>query len=308
MNKKLKTIGILLSIAYIFIVPIANFVREDLITKENSTLFLFFSFLFSLLFFNLINIRNIKKIYTKSIDNKFDFIKINLFILILWSSSFLAPTYFGAPYSVLMIFSTVGILGTFSRIVKNEDKYGNLQRYFAIALYSTSIILILTHVFSAHVYKGFLLSLTSGIFTFLYIRDSQKFSFKSGLQASEILAVRYWGVIVILPFFCINHGYSLPSHLNLNLFLLCTFVAFISMVLPVYFNQKSLYYIDYKLSSAILSFVPFVAWVFCFLQDKNEYKTVLISLICLFTFSGGFLSAFLGKSKFIYSNNIKLNS
>lgn len=306
MDKK-TFIGVLYSIAYVVLVPAANFIRETFLKKSNSIIFLFYAFIFSFIFFNIINIKNIRLIYKKSIYSKYLFFKINIFILFIWGCSFLAPVYFGAVYSVLTIFSVIGLLGIINSKFKREDSIKLIQKNLSVIFYLSGIILIFIHAFVSKTFFGLSVSLSSGIFTFLYIKNSQKFSQEASLSAAEVLAVRYWGVFAFLPMLFFEKNNILTIALNPHLLLISVFVSFISMILPVYFNQKSLYYIEYKLTSTILSFIPFVTWLIYLIQGKNDYNSVLITIICLLIFFGGILSI-LSKVYFYKQNKqLKIN-
>ncbi len=304
MNKK-TVIGVFYSTLYVILVPIANFFREIFLKKENSITFLFYAFVFSFLFFNIINIKKINLIYKKSLSTKFLFLKINILILLIWTSSFLAPVYFGAVYSVLTIFSVIGLLGTVSKKIKKECKTKLIQRTFSITLYLSGLVIIITHAFVLNTFYGLFFALNSGLFTFLYIKNSQKFSQEANLTASEVLAVRYWGVFAFIPIFFTKKIDLLSIILSPYLLSMSIFVSFVSMILPVYLNQKSLYYIEYKLSSTILSFIPCAAWLMYMLQGKKDYSSTLITTTCLLIFFAGILSVLSNGYKFNFNLNKK---
>ncbi len=303
--------GSILAFLYTLIVPLANIFRENLIDKDASLVMLCFAFFYSFIFFNLINIKRISNVYKKCLESKYLLIKVNIYIVIIWGCSFLSPLYIGGTYSVLVLFSTVGFFSSCRYLM--EMKFLNkltLGIFIPISLYLASLLLILHDAFLHNKLFGFMLALFSGATSFLYIKDSQKFAAETNFSASEVLAVRYCGFFFFIPFVFFSQKQILYTHLNVHFLRLKHFIYCVSMIITIYFSQKSLSYIDYKLSATIFSFIPCINWFIYLCHGNNSFSSFLVTLSSSFTFLGGATALFYKNEDWLKNlcRTLKLNN
>lgn len=213
------------------------------------------------IYFNLINRKNLKKIYADCLQNKKDWFLVMAIVLIMWSTTMIGPGKIGASLFNFIYFAWLGTLGFLSLSFQSWKQY-NKQFYFASclsALIIINILLELNNSFSLSVLTGIALALIGGTSSFIYFRKSQSLAKNASLSATQVLAVRFYLSIVMILIFLPKHliGEYLTPVNSLNLILL----AFFSLIIPLYFSQKALEKITSEQHAIINSLCPLVTGV-----------------------------------------------
>jgi len=212
------------------------------------------------IYFNIINIKNLKKTYADCFQNKQNWFLVMLIVLIMWSTTMIGPGKIGASFFNFIYFSWLGTLGFLSLGLQNGIH--KRQFYFAACLFAlilTNIFLELNNSFSLSALTGIALALIGGTSSFIYFRKSQSLAKNANLSATQVLAVRFYLSIVMIFIFLPKH--LLNEHLtpinSLNLMLL----AFFSLIIPLYFSQKALEKITPEQHAIINSLCPLITGV-----------------------------------------------
>lgn len=263
--------GFWYSVLYVFATVFALFSVEN-ITRNNHIdpiLFLWLSTIAATLIMHLIIYKSLKQIYNSLTQQKTSFILMIISVTMIVSSSYYGAHHIGTMRYLLLYFSLTGLI---SLIIRRN----NLKQYiFIISLISytacSMCLIFITLNLSFHDYNirslqsqtiyAVLLTIIGAICGVTYAKYSQKHSLSHDLSAIELLSVRYWLVIMLMPM--LLHAKILEQTTWIlqdpNLILQLLFSSILVLIIPLYFAQKSLHYIDYPISMVISSITPFVA-------------------------------------------------
>ena len=210
----------------------------------------------AIIYFNLVNINNLKGIYRTCWKHKKLWLSMMLSVFVMRAGAMIAPGIIGASLHGFLYFSWLGALGFLSLGWQDWQK-NNLKFYCGLCIISLIIINIfftLNNSFSGKMIFGLLCSLISGTSAFIYFKQSQQIIKSMALSASKILAIRFYLTIPLtfafLPFNGMAQYFTYESFSSLVL------LAFISMIIPLYFSQKALEKITSEQNAIIMSFCP----------------------------------------------------
>ena len=204
---------------------------------------LFMTCCISMLYFHIISIKQVIDLYKQLLRNKTLFIQINLIVAIMWLSTFYGISLEGATFFNIIYF--VG-RSLFIKLTK-----GNL-------LSSLIILLFLLIVYKVHIHNGiigFMIALLGGLAGYLYGIISAKMNSSLNLTASQILASRFWLLIIIL--FLLIPDKDFIQYTNLHNVILVIFIAFITMIVQLWLSQKAILNIGINKHGYITTLVPF---------------------------------------------------
>lgn len=212
-----------------------------------------------------------------------------LIVLIMWSTTMIGPGKIGASLFNFIYFSWLGMLGFISLSLKNWREY-KIKFYFGVSLFFliiASIFLELRLSFTNQTLYGIFLALAGGTSSFIYFKNSQTLAKKAHLTATQILAVRFYLSVIIL--FIIVPKDHIASYLSFNNIASLTLLAFLSLVIPLYFSQKALEKISTEQHAIINSLCPIITGILqqiTFNDLKKEqmiiYTLYFISIICFY--------------------------
>ncbi len=234
------------------------------------------------LYFNLINITNLKKIYLDCLKNKIQWILVMIIVLVMWATTMIGPGKIGASLFNFIYFAWLGAIGLFM-ISLRDWKKNSLKFYFAICV----LILIASNIYfelrlsmSSQTLWGILLALIGGTASFIYFKQSQALAKNANLSATQVLAVRFYlSIFILLIIIPKHHLYEYFSLLNsINLIIL----AFFSLIIPLYFSQKALEKITSEQHAIINSLCPIVTGI---LQEVIFYDIKVEQMIVFILYS-----------------------
>ncbi|MED7788731.1 hypothetical protein [Francisella sp. 19X1-34] len=222
-------------------------------------LMIFLSITIALLFFNILNIKKICLTYGSLIKNdKKNFLIINLLMLNMWGGSFLIPIYFTPSILAIPYFLILGFCGTISLFFKKNNKFYLLR---AILLFTTLIALYIYYSFCYQISLFIILlvsTLITGISGYLYLKVSSNFNSKS-YSSIEILSFRFF-IIWIISFLYVLEKQQI-FQLSIEMLPMVFLIATISLIIPIYFSQKSIEKIGAVKSGIGFSITPIVITV-----------------------------------------------
>lgn len=260
---------------------VISIVAIDKVNNQlHPTLALFISTLVSVLFFNLINLGNLKKLYAIAYSDFSLTVMINLIVAGLWIGSFYS-LYYIDPFSYIFIFSSIPAIISIG-IEKQKVVVGSLLSLIFIAY----LVILSIHV--NHSYLGILYALISGLFSYAYRRINYFYARKHQLSASMCLAIRSYGIIFLCPLILFYLHEMQPSTLLIygnyhQILISMLIVTLFSFILPLYLNQKALQNAGVHAHNLITSFIPFmVILVSYFMGIENNHLLsfkVILSLI-----------------------------
>ena len=246
------------SFLYVVIAGIGFVLNEFLYLNVHPLFSLFFASLIAAIFFNVINFRNLRKMYVACWEQKWLYLAIMVTILVMWICTIMGPGLIGASLYIFLYFTWLGMLGFFSLCYidwkKNEVKF-----YFGLAtviLISLTIWSELRMHLSHTMILGILLSFIGGTSAFVYFKQSQLIMKRAQLSATQILAVRFY-LTIIVALILIPHGTFSLDFTGVNL-LEITVLAILALIAPLFFQQKALEKITAEQNAIIMSLTPAV--------------------------------------------------
>ncbi|MBV9576399.1 MAG: EamA family transporter [Gammaproteobacteria bacterium] len=261
------------SFLYVFIFSIALILIQKLDITIPPLFSLLVTTIIASIYFNMINRKSLKKIYTDCFQNKKEWFSVMLIVLIMWSMTMIGPGKIGASLFNFIYFAWLGTLGFLSLNFQDPKKY-NKQFYFAVCLGTliiVNILIELKHSFSFAVLTGIALALAGGTSSFIYFKKSQILARSAHLSATQVLAVRFYLSIIFLLFFLPT--YQVDAYLTLSNSFNLILLAFFSLIIPLYFSQKALEKITPEQHAIINSLCPLITGILqeiTFNDLKNE--------------------------------------
>ena len=189
------------------------------------------------IWFNLINFRHLARLYTICCSNHRAYFLIALVISINWIASIYAPHY-GDPFIYLAIyFIILSICGLLASYWQSKS---NIYLISCAILFITCIMLGFFYKIDPdrNITIGFTLGIIGGISAYIYAFLSNKFIRKNGFTSSQLLAIRFLPLNLLLFFFLKFKHLSFNLHIHNIIFLIIT--TFISLIIPVYFYQQAI--------------------------------------------------------------------
>ena len=237
------------AIGYILCVSLVSVIREKLMLDISPFVILFISSSFACIYFHLINYKQSSILYKKFLNEKVCFIRLNLIVALMWITTYYS-IYFSSATVFVYEFFMVG--GCFSLLFRNNK---NMSEKLAFPLF---LILILAPFVIYDTYPlGILLGILAGGLGFIYNVTSNKIALSLNLSASQILASRFW-LLILLSAFLLPKKFL--QQLTVSNFIVIIVITILSFILQIWLNQKSVITIGGKESSFIASFAPALTW------------------------------------------------
>jgi hypothetical protein len=236
------------------------------------------------LYFNLINKNHIKEIYSDCFRNKKQWIVVMFIVLVMWATTMIGPGKIGASLFNFIYFAWLGMLGFILQSFKNWQE-NRIKFYFGFCVF---LLIILNIFFELHVsysydsLYGIVTALLGGTASFVYFKQSQILAKNTRLSATQILAVRFYLAIIILAIIVPKH--QIHDYLTLSSSASLILLAFLSLIIPLYFSQKALEKITSEQHAIINSICPIVTGI---LQQImfNDIKAEQVIIYLLYTFA-----------------------
>jgi len=234
------------------------------------------------IYFNSININNLKEIYSHCFQYKKSWISIMVIVLVMWATTMLGPGMIGASLFNFIYFAWLGVLGLLVSQKIEENKY---KIYFSLCLFlliAINVYFELHHTLSVDTCVGVILALLGGTSSFIYFKQSQQLAKIAHLSATQILAVRFYFSIIVLALFLPKH--QIQNHFTVLNLLYLILLAFFTLIIPLYFSQKALEKITSEQHAMINSSCPIVTAI---LQTIifGDLKTEQMIVYFLYTLS-----------------------
>lgn len=246
----------------------------------------FYSFLFSMLLFNLINFRDlavIKSLYAKHFNLVVIF---NITTGIMWGAVFYSLKYLNPDIFVAIFFGTNPIVTVL--LTLNQPKSTQIRRaefIFAVILCAILIVLIANNFYLEHdkyikiLCVGLaMLSASMGAVTNIVAHKLAALRF----PATVVLSQRFHLLIILsaILLFCLHIDWILPISHYFTILL----VALASLALPLFFLQKGLEKTDPVFVSLVTPFVPVITFFITLLEPDIQFdgiKLLMLSLLSI---------------------------
>ncbi len=248
---------------------------------------LLFSTTLATIYFHSVNIHALKNMYRLAWIDKSRWLLVMILVALIWLTTFYGSSISPSIFMVLY-FSVAAFLGLVTTIrQQQEKKYSLLIVGLGMLLTVSFIIVIMLNQTFKLAPKTTLLLLMYGVIggvtSFLYMRQSYLFSKKTTLKPTQILAVRFWLLIGICILLAPMHEVR-PSLLNIWNIIIIVMVSIISLILPLYFNQKGIIEAGPEINAIIGGYTPALTYLLAVICMLQPFHLDLFLLYCLVAF------------------------
>jgi hypothetical protein len=238
--------------------------------------------LFTTVYFHLINFKTIPLIYRQMFKATKDWLLNCAIVAVIWIVTFYGAKEADGFMFLFVYFITAAIISCVALLLHNA-KISYSQLIGAIGLLALLIIVVfiqqppLKHLNYAY---GILLAIIGGISAYIYRKMSYSLLNKSQLSASQILSVRFYGIILIAMIATPHNSFAL---LNFKSFIYTIIIAILSFLLPLYANQRGIINAGPEVHSIIGASCPLITYV---LESSINHTWSISLLICSIIGSG----------------------
>lgn len=265
---------------YMLFTAFSSALRGVVGSKIPVMLTIFLATLAAIIFFHLVNAKNIINTYRKITSLKKIYFITSLSVLVMWTGSFITPVYYSPTLQVFTIMAIASFYGSFFLLLKSNNIINFVRFSFVAGILAVFYILYFLNHSLTHSLGMFIITAMTGTFGYVYLVYSSKLS-QTGFSASEILAVRFWLLLLVSLFFVLkDHQYV---YINLKTISDTLLVGVTSLIVPIYCAQKSIEKIGPELHGILIGLSPFATFMFEKLAMKNEYNTYGYLSIALFS-------------------------
>ena len=285
MNIQDQTKGYFFSLVFCIAVAFSSILIHSTNQLINPYLSVFLTFVICTTWFNIANIKVLPIFYRKLFNDRTNFVIVNLVTAINWITTFEALRYVDA---VLYIALFMGLMPIVTYLINSFLSQTKLN--ITTTMVSVGIIFILSFIIYFdkntiintnlfNFYKGVIFTITSSVASAFYMVYSKKLETNIGLTTSQIVAVRFYFLIIYSGIVCfIGDHFVETNTIHYSNFLL---LALISSIIPMYCVQKSITHIGVIKTSFIIPFTPVFTYIVLLFLHHNQSIFLLPLLIML---------------------------
>lgn len=220
-------------------------------------LMVFLTTSYSILIFHALTYRDIGSVYRKILSSsKMVYFQLNIALLVGWAGTFLIPIYFTPSALLVSSMSISSLGGSLSSYLKTRRR-SDLVECCLLAANLVLFYILYANQYHGWKYVSFVAStavvgvaLYASLRLFGYFHDN-------GFTALQISAIRFWALWVISLSMVISQGEF--AVLTPKAMLYTAALGLVSMVLPLYFLQRSIGSLGSDKTGILVGFTPIVA-------------------------------------------------
>lgn len=286
MNTHENTKGYFFSLIFCVAVALSSILIHSTNQLINPYLSVFLTFVICALWFNLVNINSLPTFYRKLTNDKRNFFIVNLVTAINWVTTFEALKYIDAVLYIALFMGLMPIATYLINSCLSRKKIKTTPILVSVGIISILSLIIymdkksLINMDMFNFYKGVVFTIISSIASSLYMVYSKKLESNLNLTTSQIVAVRFYLLIIYSGVICLGGNYFPDTNkIQYTNFLV---LALISSIIPMYCVQKSITHIGVIKTSFIIPFTPVLTYLVLFFL-KYEQSFLLFPLLILLT-------------------------
>lgn len=244
----------------------------------------FFTFLFTTVFFTLINLPSIREFCSNLRHSPKQLVVINIVSVVIWLGVFWSLKYLN-PAESLCVYMSMTPIATllFTTKLKNIGQHKK-DIFYGLAIIILLSILVLDTVYLVpnkwFVFLGVIFGLAAGITGAFYNVFSQKMH-KNNFTATQVLAMRFY-LLLIISLVMSVHGNMLMATLHNISWITFLGLALLSSVLPLFFKQQAIIFIGAQKISYVMPFTPVAAYGIELLTGAYKFNpSVFILVACV---------------------------
>lgn len=262
----------LFSWIYSFITALSVIMINHATRQFNPALTLLFSVLLSILYFHILNWNSISNVYNQLRKYWQLGFAMCFIVAIIWFCTFYSVS-LTSPFSFIMVYFTVpAILSNLFLLCQNQQKYLHGLSVFILIVTLVSYTALHAHYAPNLIQdiQGMLLAVLGGLTAFAYRKISYHFHQVTQLSATQILAIRSYGIVFIAPFLIPLSAYTQFWKASLHGWLLAAILAILTFIIPIYCNQQGIQQSGVEKHSIITASCPIFAYILSLLFIKDQ--------------------------------------
>lgn len=288
LNKNLISIGGVFIFFYIIASAVSNVFVNHTTRSIDPIVSLFYTSLFTILFFSILNFGELKnnKILIK--NNRKAILWLNLLNAIIWfvifySLKFLSPAVFSCLF-LGAIPINLFILGL--RDSKANNKNNILIGVLLLAMFMLMLALVSQEMNAGNSFQiikyGAIVTVVGGMVAAFIMKFSKELATKN-LSASLVVSLRFYGLLGVSFILVISN----PSQFLIAPRVLAEFVvlALVSMALPLFLLQKALKTLSPLYASIIITTIPILTYFLQLFSGYYSFSAEKLGITLMFSLS-----------------------
>lgn len=248
---------------------------------------LLLSVFYAIIFFHIINFRKIITVYKVLMQTKILYFTLMLSIALIWGLTFVGSIFISPTFLSFVIM----LIGVVFAMAFEYKKTTTKLNFFSLLLVVCLFILFMGHLYSSYNGASFGLMLTMIILIggadYVYSSSCYAILKDKKLSATQVLAARFWLLLIVSLCYMIYDGESMLVMKNINFMLIGSsfMVALASFIIPIFLYQKAIYAVGVNLSMTISGVIPLMTFLFeKYMTSDSKYtnNSLLYFAIALF--------------------------
>lgn len=274
--------GVAYAVGYMLLTCASLMFVESISVKEqiDPLIMLWVNAIVATIIMHIILLSKLKLTYIKFIKYPLSTTFMMVTVLLIVASSFYSIKKIGTMEYLVLYFSVMGFVSSLVEILLHKNKLNTLR----LMVFAIVCIMLVNHLMQKNDIAVVItfIGASAGV---LYARFSQKLALNVNMSALQILSIRYWFVIVIIPLLfndCLESVIN-GVHVLKEKFVIITLLSIITLILPLYMTQKSLKHISYSKNGIINSCAPLIAILGNYIFTNNLIDSIfIVAATCIF--------------------------
>lgn len=260
--------GYIFGFIYIALVASSTIWLRSLGRDNLIPILLFYTSLSSIIIFNTVNFKNIKKNHRSIPQSMQNWVYMSVSLVLIWYFTYYSTTHSSAEFFIATAFLTTAfIAATF------EKKF--LKAFAGI------ISLSLTYFYSHHAAPiPFLTAMLAGVAGYTYYKTSYQFSKDTDMNVLAILSIRFYFVLIFAIIFIISSGNIAQLKITGTQAFIFLIFSMVNMIIPAFFSQSCLHSIGVVRFTFLNTLIPTLTFFLQALVNGVWNSGMLIACVC----------------------------
>lgn len=286
--------------AYVIICAISHVSINHTARLIDPVVSLFYTSLFTIMFFSILNLKEVTKNIAIIKENKKSILWLNLLNTIIWFIAFFSLKILSPAVFACLFLGAIPINVFIIELKKSQESKKNTTTtaFLLFTVFILMIALVFQDMHKTNTYEiikhGSIVVFLGGITAAFIMKTSKKLATKN-VSASLVVSLRFYGLLVISFLLLISN----PTKFLVTPSILVDFfvLALISMALPLFLLQKALKTMSPLYTSIIITAIPILTYFLQLITGYYSFSSKKLIITILFSFSLIFLTYLKRKKK-----------
>lgn len=241
---------------YVISLALGMVLLDNVIDKLDPILSLLITSLFAVVFFHLATKTKLTTIYQTCWQHRHTWFMLNLVVSVMWLGTYYAVKWLNPTACLFLFFLSM----TGTHWIRELYKERRLDKNVINVIFPVIFIAIFYFLNSQNIIGrlGVLAGVVAGIMGAYYNTYSKVFVLEGNLTSNDVLAVRFYVIILLAPFFITPAAIENITFFNVAQLML---VSIFTFILPLYMYQRSVMTLPLSHHVMIVAATPLVAYV-----------------------------------------------